>query len=137
MDKKIKEYIDHNVNFLEKYGFTSTLVEKKLTSELSTECIRLKNEYIRIDISFSTFVDSKSINLTIGLLNKNSSFSFEEYVLLKKQNKKICIGSLSEKNEEYIKRFFSLFQKAITDDLGDVLKGKKWIEVPKDYSIIK
>lgn len=137
MDKRHIEYIKKNTRFLTELGFTSEVVSKKLTDELSTKFIRFKNTAIRIDISYSHFVDAKSINLTIGLLSKNASFSFEEYLLFKGKNKDSCVGGVNEDDEEYIKRFFILFQELVDEELHEVLKGRKWIEVPKDYSRIR
>jgi hypothetical protein len=113
------------------------IISKKLTDELSYDYIRFKNDYVRIDISFSTFIDSKSLNLTIGLLNKNSSFNFEEFLLYKGQNQDLCIGNKNEEDETYIRRFFTLFQVLVNEDLLDILEGRKWINVPKDYSLIR
>jgi hypothetical protein len=137
MDKKIIEYIKDNTTFLSQYGFSSEIISKKLTDELSYDYIRFKNDYVRIDISFSTFIDSKSLNLTIGLLNKNSSFNFEEFLLYKGQNQDLCIGNKNEEDETYIRRFFILFQGLVNEDLLDILEGRKWINVPKDYSLIR
>ena len=136
MEKKIIEYIKNDTKFLSQYGFTSEIMSKELTDELSSSYIRFKNAYVRIDVSFSTFIDSKSLNLTVGLLNKNSSFNFEEYLLFKGQNKDLCIGDKNEEDGTYVKRFFTLFQKFVNEDLLDVLEGRKWINVPKDYSLI-
>jgi hypothetical protein len=137
MDKKIIEHVKENTKFLSQYGFSSVIISKKLTDELSYDYIRFKNDYVRIDISFSTFIDSKSLNLTIGLLNKNSSFNFEEFLLYKGQNQDLCIGNKNEEDETYIRRFFTLFQVLVNEDLLDILEGRKWINVPKDYSLIR
>jgi len=133
MNKKNKEFIESNTEFLRKYGFTSEHITKNLTEQFSSGFIRFKNKDIRIDISFSSFVDSKHINLTIGLLDKNSSFSFEEYLLFKGAKKDSYVGGQNEKDDEYIKRFFLLFQQYVNDELGEVLNGQKWLDIPKDY----
>ena len=135
MKKESKEIILKNLNFLRLLGFiyqSKTRLSNFDNNKKIEEFIYIKNP-IRIEVSFNEFVDCKIINLYIERTDKNLSFNFEDYLLFKGKDKDSYIGLLNESNEKYINRFFSLFKSAVNDDLQDVLDGKTWIKIPKDY----
>ena len=139
MKKNIRENIINNLDFLKAMGFAfqSKFRESNYDSTKKIEELFFVKDSIKIEISYNEFVDCKVINLSIEHIDKKSSFNFEEYLQFKSQNKNACIGDLNESDDQYIKRFFSLFKTAIDSDLGDVIKGKIWIDVPRDYGNYK
>ncbi len=120
--------------FLEKSGFIPDLISEKLTEELSIDILRYSKDNIRIDLMFNIFSDCKHITVTIGQYDTESSFDFDEYLLFKGEDKKLSRGLLSDSNEAYLRNFKELFMKHLDNGLQDVITGKKWIKVPKDYS---
>ena len=136
MDLKIKNTIKGQIERILNLGFSFRITETKIAENDFIEEVILEKEPIRIEISYNTLIDCKLVSLYISRTDKNSSFSFEEYLLYKSKDKKICRGATSDDDETYIKDFFKLFYKAIDDDLYDVLIGKTWIDVPPDWNSI-
>ena len=137
MKNKIHNHILHNFRFLEKLSFNLNIKTTKpmLEGDIADKEIYYSNNFIKIKLWFAKFVNGSLLTITVFKLAENKCFSFDEYLSTK------SIGDYrSIKNEsdiDYINRIAELFQKESKAELKDILEGRKWIDIPKDYSRIR
>ncbi len=136
MESKIKNIILKQLEFLINSGFkyTSKLRESDFDDELIEE-IFFTNGFIQIEVNYDKLVNGSLLSIYIQRLNENKCFSLDEYLLSKSYNDYHSFSN--ENDEDYIVRIANIFYKETINELKDVLNGKKWIEVPKDYSRIR
>lgn len=139
MKNSTTKSIIQNLSFLEGMGFKVSVEVRsnQFDKDKKYEVISYKFKSIVIEIFFREFVDCKDIDLTISTIDMNNSFGLDEYYLAKGEPKEYFQGRIDEPNDLYIERFCSAFKTEVLSELKDVLNGKKWIEVPKDYSRIR
>lgn len=116
-------------------GFVYGEVEHNPDYDYSSESITLESKDIRLKLNYMEHVDCHYILMTISKLKDSDFFSFDEYLTYKKKDNKALYGSLDMSAEQYIEFYFKLFQKAVDDDLHDVLVGKIWPNIPRDWSV--
>lgn len=95
--------------------------------------MELSNSFMKLDINYDKFVDSKQVTVHFCKNNNDSSFSFRQYLIYKKKETDILMSSSGQSEKKYIKYYFDLLKQTIDDDLKDVLSGKTWLDLPADY----
>lgn len=139
MDNKIKNLITKHLSFLLDKDFilSPNIRDSIFDKNKKIEELLYHKDNVKIEVSFRSFVDCKSVNIVVERIDKNLSFSFDEFLLDNGFKKDDFLGHQNEKDEAYIERYCALFENAVNHDLQNVLEGKKWIEVSKDYSRIR
>lgn len=136
MEKKIKSTILKQLEFLVNTGFKQKNKVRKsdFDDEFIEEMFYIKG-FIQIEVNYDKLVDGSLLSIYIEKLNVNKCFSFDEYLLSKSYRDYKSLHN--ENDEDYITRIANFFRKESENNLKDVLNGKKWIEIPKDYSRIR
>ena len=139
MKSSTSKTIIQNLSFLETMGFRVSVKtrENQFDKNKIYDVLYYNLKNIEIKITFYEFVNCKKISLTISRTDRNKSFGIDEYFLSREKSREYFLGGVDEPNDFYIERFCSAFKKAALSELEGVLNGRKWIEVPKDYSRIR
>jgi hypothetical protein len=85
MNEDPKKYILKNFNFLRDEGFLFKEEVRKSTVDGGLDTVQyifIKN-IIKIRISFYRFESCNELDITVSKLNKDSFFSFDEYIISK------------------------------------------------------
>ncbi len=130
MNNKVEQLIKKELNEILELGFLYETIDKKYRGVVFREII-LKRDPIKIKIKFYTYSDVKEIYLWIERIDMNVGFSLEEYLKYNKLEKIYNQNSYqNETDEEYISRYFKMFNILLENDLMDFILGKKIIEIP-------
>lgn len=130
-------YIKNNFAFLDSLNFKVRVETTKpmFDGDVSDKEVYYSSKAIQVRLWFAKFVNGKLLTISISRIGENKCFSFDEYLLSRNMGDS---KSLEQEDEQaYIARIANLFRNELSGDLGDVIQGNKWIEVPKDYSRIR
>ena len=111
MKDDIKQLLIIELDFLIKQGFIISYPHWESSIDGSiNEYMELSNSFMKLDINYDKFVDSKQVTVHFCKKNNDSSFSFRQYLAYKKRDKEDVVGSLDQSDEQYIKYFFKLLK---------------------------
>lgn len=131
------DYIKKNFAFLDGLNFKVSVETTKpmFDGDVSDKEVYYSNKTIQVRLWFGKFVNGNLLTISISRIGENKCFSFDEYLLSRNMDDS---KSLEQEDEQvYIARIANLFRNELSRDLGDVIQGNKWIDVPKDYSRIR
>ena len=137
MSEKHTEYIQNEFKFLEGLNFDVNIKKSSpmFDGDSFDEEVYFSSKLIQIKLWFGKFVNGPLLTISISKVGENKCFSFEEYLLFK--NITNFKSFEYEDAEKYIARIAQIFNKELSGDLGDIISGKKWIDIPKDYNRIR
>ena len=126
MIAKHREEILKRIHGLKSHGF------KVISGDPDTEDrLILENQHIRISIDYLVFVNTSAFSVFVTRRGHNSNFTFNEY--LDYINTPRLAKKAQESDAEFIKRYLDSFIQKLNSSLNEVVTGKKWIDVPRDY----
>ena len=122
MRKEIALYISKSVYWLQKMGFK----ESKYADDLIFE-----NDFIQISFTFIKGKFGKSFLTSIKKKDENKNYFLNELLqFLDQQEIEYRPG---EKDEIFIKRNLDALEAIVQSELLNVVQGREWIDVPRDY----
>jgi hypothetical protein len=102
---------------------------KKLSKNMDD--VVYENQHIRITANYFTSGNDKSMLLGIKKIRENKSYFFGEY--LHHVGKEDIKPNDGEDDSHFINRYLDVFRMHYEGSLKEVISGKKWIDVPRDF----
>ena len=122
MEKEIAEKIKSSAEWLRSLGFEPKPDDQEVVYD---------NGHILISFCFIKGAKDQSLLTTVKKCGENKSYFLNE--LLMHLGRKTVDYTQGESSESYIERNIEVLRDLVWKDLKEVVSGRNWIEVPRDY----
>lgn len=122
MEASVKNHISDSLKWLLTSGFKQVSHNEDLVFE---------NRHISISISFFKSVKDCSLLISIKKAGENKSFFLNEF--LEHIGKEKITFNSSKNIDQFIERNLNCLKSLFENELNEVVNGRIWIDVPRDY----